>query len=281
MLTKVSRRIRSKVETYFGLAGAAASTDAFLASYPKSGRTWFRFILANYFAAAAKLDIDVSLHNMFAVLPNFDFDPVRGLPAFGFGGQPGVPLISVSHRPYEQLLFRRRPVVFMVRDPRDVLVSAYFHATRHKHRFSGGMHDFLNDPSQGLPALLRYLNGWAAGLTRHRHHLLSYERLSADPAGSTAQVLTFLGVGIDHGALARAIELSHFETMRDRERREGIPAHDYDRSDGESLRMRRGKAGGYIDYLSDGEIALIEAACTAKLTPAAKELVAATGTRLG
>jgi hypothetical protein len=32
---------------------AAGSAAAFLASYPKSGRTWFRFILANYLNTAA------------------------------------------------------------------------------------------------------------------------------------------------------------------------------------------------------------------------------------
>ena len=281
MLVPISRRIGAKVGTYVGLARAAASTDAFLASYPKSGRTWFRFILANYLAATAKLDVDVGLHNMFTVLPNFDFDPVRGLPAFAFRGRQGTPLVAVSHRSYDRFLFGRRPVVFMIRDPRDVLVSAYFHATRHKHRFSGDMRAFLDDPAQGTPALLGYLNGWAAGLKRHSHHVLSYERLSADPEGVTADALTFLGIGVDPTALARAIELSRFETMRDRERREGIPAHDYDRNDSESLRMRRGKAGGYVDYLDDDDIALIEAACAERLTPAAKQLAAAAGLSLG
>ena len=52
----------------------------------------------------------------------------------------------------------------MIRDPRDVIVSAYFAETRHKHRFSGGMSTFLQDYKLGNSALVRYLNGWADAL---------------------------------------------------------------------------------------------------------------------
>lgn len=263
------------------LLSAAGRADGFLASYPKSGRTWFRFILANYLDFAGDLGVGVNLHSMFAVVPNFDFDPVRGVRAFRFAERrPGIPLILVSHHPYRRLLFRGQPVIFMVRDPRDVMVSAYFHATRHKHRFAGDMASFLRDPRQGLPSLVRYLNAWAEGLRRHRHVVLSYERLSADPEAAAAQALTFLGCAVDAGAVRRAVEASRFEAMREREIEGGIPAHDYDRGDQESLRMRRGKVGGFADYLQADEVAFVEDRCAATLTPRAKALLAPTGFRL-
>jgi alcohol sulfotransferase len=260
---------------------AAESADAFLASYPKSGRTWFRFILANYLNMAAGLGVDVDLRSMFAILPNFDLDPVRGIPAFRGAGHQQVPKVLVSHLPYRRLLYRRRPVVFMVRDPRDLMVSAYFHATRHKHRFSGDASAFLRDPRQGLPHLIAYLNGWAAGLARHRHHVVTYERLSAEPEAVTAETLAFLGLPVDAGIVRRAVAASRFETMRSLELTEGIPAHAYDRSDTESLRMRRGKVGGFADYLAPSDIAWLETTCVARLHPAARRLVAATGCTLG
>ena len=48
--------------------------------------------------------------------------------------------------------------------------------------------------------------------------------------------------------------------------------------DAESRRMRRGKVGGFADYLTDAQAELIERTCTEWLTPAAKELLCRGGT---
>ena len=84
-MQNLSRRIWHRMTKPIYLASIAMKADAFLVSYPKSGRTWFRFVLSNYFAHAFNLDTDVDLHSMFKIMPNFDGDPVRGIPAFAFG----------------------------------------------------------------------------------------------------------------------------------------------------------------------------------------------------
>ena len=273
----VARRLWTRASARPRLALGALSADAWLASYPKSGRTWFRFILANYFGIAAGLDVKVDLRSMFGIVPNFDLDPVRGLPAFRFRDRADVPLIVVTHKSYSRLLMLDRPIIFMVREPRDVLVSAYFHETRHKHRFDGDMDAFLPHPRLGLPAYVRHLNGWAERLTAHRHLVLSYETLSADPIGSTMAALAFLGCDADPTAAERAIDASRFEAMRADEQRSGIPGHDYDRNDEQSLRMRRGRVGGFADHLQPRQIAYIEDTCARLLRPAARALLASAG----
>ena len=274
---KIARRIRRRIDiTFF-----AASADCFLVSYPKSGRTWFRFLLSHYFAARSAPGTDVDLHNMFGVLPNFDLDPVRGVPAFRFGGRgKDVPRIWVSHLAFRRSLFLNKPAIMLVRDPRDVAVSSYFHATRHKHRFEGDIEQFLEDPSQGVPAMCAYLNGWAKGIAGRRSHILSYEALSADPASQVAGALKFLGCAVDEGAVEAAVRAGSFAAMQKRELAEGLPAHDYDRSDNESLRMRRGQAGGYTDYLSPAMVSKVEEICRRNLTLGAKALLAETGVSL-
>lgn len=258
------------------LRKAIGDVDAVLASYPKSGRTWLRFALSCYFARTARLDAMPDLTTTFRILPNLDRDPVRGLPAYAFAGDPALPLIAVSHRAYEPAVFRDRPIIFMVRDPRDVIVSAYFHATRHKRRYEGTLKAFIGDPDQGLAALVGYLNGWATGLARHRHHLVSYEAMSADPATAIRGILGFLGIPCDEAALAEAIAASSFSAMRETELQVGIPGHDYDRNDSESRRMRQGKVGGYRAYLDETDVSLIEERCAAELNEAARALVTAT-----
>lgn len=249
-----------------------------LASYPKSGRTWFRFILSSYLAKAFGLELTPDLHSMFKVMPNFDMESVRGLPAFVFADhRPRPPLIAVSHLPYSRLRFRTLPAIFMLRDPRDVMVSSYFHATRQKHRFRGDIGGFLRDPEQGVASLTSYLNGWSAGLHHRRHIVLSYENLSREPHAETARVLAFLGVEVRPRLLADAVEAAKFQNMQVLEQATGLPGHDYDRNDSESLRMRRGKVGGFADYLTAEQIEFIERTCDRELTAEARAILQPTG----
>ncbi|MCF3641695.1 sulfotransferase domain-containing protein [Rhizobium sp. TRM95111] len=279
-MTSLVQRIQRRISKRITLTRYAATADCFLTSYPKSGRTWFRYILSHYFAALSGFPDAVNLHNMFSIVPNFDLDPVRGIPGFRPGDNGKIPRLWVSHLDYRLSLFLNRPVIFMVRDPRDVVVSAYFHATRHKHRFGGTLEDFIEDRDQGVPAICSYLNGWARGIARRRHHVLSYEALSEDAELATRAALEFLGCRHDSQALTAAVEAGRFESMQDRERAEGIPAHDYDRSDTDSLRMRRGRAHGFHDYLNERMIGRVEQICASSLSPRAKQLVAATGFEL-
>jgi alcohol sulfotransferase len=275
---KIGRRIR--------MAQAAATADAFLASYPKSGRTWFRFILSHYFAHVTARPTDqpdgtIDLFSMFGIVPNFDLDPARGVPAFRYKARrPRLPLVLVTHHHYKRTLFLGRPVIFMVRDPRDVMVSAFFHATRHKHRFSGTVDAFITDQGQGLPALVNYLNGWAEGLQSRKSAVLSYEELTRDTVGASARIIEFLGYTPADEALRMAVAAAGFGAMRELEVQGGLPAHDYDRADIESLRMRRGKVGGFENYLSEAQIDWIQRYCEKSLVASAKRLMARTGFKL-
>jgi len=281
-LRNIVRSIRRRWRDEPRLSVAAKRADAFLISYPKSGRTWLRYLLSCYFAERAELGFQPDLESMFRVLPNFDLDPVRGIGAFaGEKRRDLMPLVLVSHLTYKNGLFRNLPVILLVRDPRDVIVSAYFHATRHKKVFSGDIGSFLDDPTYGLPALTRFLNSWAEGLRGRRHLLVSYELMLREPATTVAAVLDFLGAEIRDDAMYRAIEAAQFDRMRARERDQGIPGHDYDRNDTLSLRMRSGKAGGFAEWLSPGQSAWILAQCRQGLTPDAQALLAATGLDLG
>ena len=260
------------------LRAAAARADAFLISFPKSGRTWLRFLLSCYYAEAAGLGFQPDLTTTFRVLPNFDFDPVRGLDAsVGTAGGRAYPRVLVSHLPFSERIFLDRPVAFLVRDPRDVLVSAYFHATRHKHVFAGGMDDFLGDRTYGIQALCRFLNGWAEALPERKHLVLSYEQLQASPELQVERLLTFLGTTPDADVLRRAIAASRFDRMRALERRGGIPGHDYDREDDASLRMRNGQAKSFGKWLTLDQAALVLDRCRTNLHPEAWSLLAATG----
>jgi alcohol sulfotransferase len=259
------------------LEALAAKSDALLTSYPKAGRTWLRTILANYINEHFALGVDVDLNTVFHIVPNRDLNPERGLKAWRYGERPEIPLVTVTHEPYKRAWPQKLPIIHIVRDPRDLMVSAYFHHTRHKHRFEGTPSELIHHPRLGINDLIAYTNGFAEGLTRHRHIAVSYEGLSLDPKRASGEVLQFLGLEVKDDILERALAASSFEAMRDGELSTGIPGHDYDRSDSDSLRMRRGIVGGYHETLEPADIAFIESRCREYLSPGAKALLEGTG----
>ena len=259
LVASAARKLKSWRTSRF-MNGAAPTVDALIASFPKCGRTWLRFALANYFAEAARLEAAPDLHSMFRIIPNFDPDPVRG-----DAGSAGS-WVPAGITP-------RLPVVFLVRDPRDVVVSNYFHSTRHKNRFSGTIAEFIDDPDHGLRAYIRYLNSWTKFLGKTRHHITRYELMSADAGNEIRKILNFLSVPVDEEALSLALHSSTFESMQKHERAEGIPAHHYDRNDDESMRMRKGVAHGFRGYLTSEQIDQIDDRCRSELSVAGQLIV--------
>lgn len=254
--------------------------DAFIVSYPKSGRTWLRYLLSIYLARVYELGADPDLHSTFNIVPNYDLDAQRGLPGITLPADTHAPLVAASHRDWNPDLFAGAPTVFLMRDPRDVLVSSYFHQTRHKHRFQGELADFIDDPEYGIAAIAQFHNRWLEGLQGQRHLVLSYEELSAETDATVRHMLDFLHIPLDPEALDHAIRQSRFDKMRAKEKSEGLPGHSYDRSDADSSRVRRGKVAGYLDYLGPAELERIDAVLERVLSEDARRAYAHCGLAL-
>ncbi|WP_379923345.1 sulfotransferase domain-containing protein [Erythrobacter sp. R86502] len=251
--------------------------DAFLVSFPKSGRTWLRYLMSLYLARHAGLDFEPDLHSTFRVMPNFDLDKQRGLGSLVQTVAPDLPLIAVSHRTYDANLFARVPVVMLVRDPRDVLVSSYFHQTRHKHRFEGTMADFLESEAFGAASIAEYHNNWAKGLECRPSLVLSYEEMSGATTDTVGTILHFLNLPVNATWLDEAVEKARFDNMQKKERTTGIPGHEYDKNDADASRVRRGKVAGYTDYLSADDDARIRQIFSNRLNKEAWSLYRSTG----
>jgi hypothetical protein len=250
-----------------------ASADGFIASYPKSGRTWLRFILANYLDAVLDLGLEVDFRSMFQLIPNDVVDRERGFRAYRYRFRRDVPFLVMSHQPFHRAVFGSTPVLLMVREPKDVLVSFYFHESRHRNAYKDGIKAFIRDEDSGTGALCRYLNGWARALVDRPHLVLSYESLKSDPADAMRRVIDFFAIEPDEEALARALEVSSFESMRAVERRTAIPGPGYDRDDQNGVRVRRGRIGGYGEVLDPDDVTFVDRTCATMLEPAAATLL--------
>lgn len=168
---------------------------AVVVSHPKSGRTWLRFMLAHALA-----DTDVrTLHDCAVAVPD-----VAQLPS-----PTGV---AVTHDPSR--LDDAPGGIVLLRDPGEILVSFYFHATEHRTAdgFVGDFEDFLAS-DLGVRALATFLRGLVG--CRDESEIVTYDDLSADPAAALARVLRACGRHADSARVDAAAQAGSFERMRE------------------------------------------------------------------
>ena len=242
--------------------------DAMLLSYPKSGRTWLRMMLGRIFQDHFGLARDAA--------------PPLELLALA-RQKPGIPRIQVAHddmphlRRAEELQTGRKEyrgcrVVFMVRDPRDVMVSNFFQASRRDRYFNGTLSQFLRSSQYGCAGLLRYM----AICDANRHVpaaflCIRYEDLQADPAARLREVLSFVGLpDVPDALVSRIVSECSFGNMRRLEEEGSLGSGRLragDSADPESFKVRRGKVGGFRDYLAPADVQYIEELMRRELPP--------------
>ena len=258
----------------------AIRAHGFVCSYPKSGRTWMRFALAHYMRSVYGLEVDIELRTMFRLLPNMDGhapDPGKDASVYAFADRPEIPLVLSSHMSFDERLFGRRPVVFILRCPYDVMVSQYFQKTRQDLSWQGPLKAFLRDPQVGVGDLVRYLNSWAPWLQTPRALVLTYEQLRHDPETGFLRLVAHLGIQTDRAVARAALSEASFGRMREVERRFGIEGYDYDWTDPEARRVRKAQIGGYRDYLDEQDCRYVSTECARRLAPAARALLERSG----
>ena len=169
------------------------SRQGIFVSYPKSGRTWLRVMLGEL-----GLILKYS-HN-------------------GMGLSKARPLDSPNL--CSGSTSQRYPTVFLARDPRDTVVSAYFST---KLRMAGGyegeISDFIRDPLFGVEKIVRYNLTWLESGPRLPAFLpITYEETSADAFAVVRKIIDFLGVEVPDAEIERVVADNTFEKMRERER---------------------------------------------------------------
>ena len=238
-------------------ARVLSGADMFVISIPKSGRTWIRTFFCAYFCKLRGHE--------------FTLQPERY-------ADPSIPRIVYSHDRFEHRTkgdrwdrlrgkyliprkeLRRATVVLLARDPRDTFVSLYLQITRRdpgtREQFAASsISQLLRDRRFGIGAIVETMNDWLREFSRWRDFLLvRYESLRAGPAEQFRILLARLGETTpDMSIFQAALDFSEFENMR---KLEAAGAFDSkilqarDVADPESFKVRRGKIGGYKDYLA-------------------------------
>jgi len=232
---------------------AVFSDDTFLVSFPKSGNTWARFLIANLVRPNEKIDFS----NVNRVIPGPEVTSNRDLMRVP------RPRIVKSHQYFDP---RYKQVIYIARDPRDVVVSQYYFQRKRKLVADGfPLADFVGKFIAGETCYYgswgEHVGSWLA--TRHGQPgflLLRYEDMVADTARELTKVASFLGVSATPGVINQAVQRSSADTMRQLEKSQAQLFTSTKDTRQDIPFVRAAKAGGWRSALPEESVARIDEA---------------------
>lgn len=250
-LKKWYRKLKQK---YSGISKRIViylSTDVYVIEHPKCGRTWIRSILDSY---------------MEMVNINIRIRYTHNGSEFNMLDSKAIERKKVLSR----LKFRYKKIVFLIREPKDVMVSLYFQATKRMGVFEDGssISDFIRHPCFGIEKMIAFLNIWdflfKRGIVKD-YIIISYESMHKNCFEQMERMFRFLDIKIDEDKLRKVIDKNTFERLQKKEIENTINSegkrYGYlkakDLNDPESFKLRKGAIRGYKMYLNDEDIAYI------------------------
>lgn len=210
----VTHRVRGVLRRSHALRNVAIAVrhhglvddDVFLASYPRSGNTWIRFLLTDLTTGEAP------------GFPQVD----RLIPRVGLHAE--APALAAGHRlikTHEPHRNEYRRAVYLIRDVRDVLVSWYGvnrFDPQDMSQFDAFVQDFVSERASPYGCWQRHVSGWLRAREEGAEILVCrFEDLRADPGRTLRQIARFAGLAPSDQEIERALARNSARSMRELE----------------------------------------------------------------
>jgi hypothetical protein len=228
--------------------------DTFLVSFPRSGNTWTRFLVCNLMNP----DDPVDFARLESRIPEIYDVTDRSLRAFP------RPRIVKSHECFDP---RYKKILYIVRDPRDVLISYYeFQLKRRVISEECGLEEFLPrfmasefEPKTG--SWRDHVVSWTATRGGQKSFLLlRYEDLLANTEKESTKIASFLGLDTNPERIARAVALSSADRMRQLEKEQSRQWKETRKTRQDKPFVRNAASGGWKSTVPERCVAQIESA---------------------
>ena len=229
--------------------------EVFFLWFPKCGGTWVRMMMHR--ALSQHFDVQGAPPLELEYLKDFEPRIPRIRPFHDDAAHWKTPKQLRQHRNR----YRGRKCLVLVRDPRDAIVSLHLQVTK-RWRVDPDMplSEFIWSERGSLKTMIEYYNVWARNKDVPSDLLIMrYEDLHADTEGSLRKLLDFVGVpDVSDETIKEAVAYNNISAMRKREEQGEYETRRLKpgiKGDKESLKSRRGKIGGFVDYISPEDCA--------------------------
>jgi sulfotransferase family protein len=227
--------------------------DVFLVSYPKSGNTWMRFLIANVVYPERNPDFT----NINELIPDPEALSKRHLARLR------RPRIIKTHQYYHP---KYKNIICLVRDPRDVAISEYyFNRKRRLYADDFAIEEHVRRFVAGETA---HYGSWGANVATWlvaragspRFLVLRYEDMITNTGRELRKAAEFLGIDPAAERIAQAVERSSADNMRKLEERQALAWSSTKETRQDMPFVRAAKAGGWRKELPESSVAMIEEA---------------------
>ncbi len=228
-----------------------------LASYPKSGNTYLRFLIYNYLYAEVTESMEVE-----KIMPD-----IHKLLSTGRALNTEIKqtifvkshfLYSPKHPCYKET----QGFIYIIRNPRDVLLS--------NSRYSGitgnrpiDLKTFAQQfiKTMGVPRWKKmnmgtwpeHVSSWLSATSQHPHLFIKYEDLRNDPSTCFKHIINFLKLDLDEERIKNAIEKSSLQSMKELEKKEKDNSTEtlFDNQGKDNYFVGEGKTNQSLTHLGD------------------------------
>jgi aryl sulfotransferase len=255
-----------------------------LVSYPKSGNTWMRMMLASLLSDGGPIDIN-QLDIRIGIATFAEMDEFLGIESCELtreeiaAARPALHgAIAAEHD--EPLILRKvhdrywrtpsgdpafvpdmsRGAIYLVRDPRDVVISYSHHRGSEIDRVIGQMADddiaLAGATLRGKEQLPQPLGAWNAHVLSWVDQaeiptlVIRYEDMLSAPTACLAKVCAHLGIDASESGLHAATVATSFDTLSTQENASGFRER---LTSATAPFFRQGRAGGWREQLSTAQ----------------------------
>lgn len=241
--------------------------DTFLVSFPRSGNTWSRFLVCNLMNPDDPVDF-AQLESRIPEIYDVTDRKLRTFPR---------PRIIKSHECFDP---RYKKIIYIVRDPRDVLISYYeFQLKRRVISDDCSLEDFVprfmeSEIEPKIGTWRDHVVSWTATRGGQKNFLLvRYEDMLADTQKASTKIASFLGLDSNPERIARAVALSTADRMRKLEKEQSRQWKETKNTRQDKPFVRKAASGGWRSILPERCVAQIESAWGEVMRSVGYELV--------
>jgi len=219
------------------------ASDVFIASYPRSGSTWLRFLLFNLISG-----IEADFSSIQLQIPGVE------------NRSKARPLLPEAGRLLQTHEFYRpeyRKAIYLIRDVRDVMISEYYFLLR-KGVFKGDFNSFFMRFLYGKVNPYGFwgshVESWldSAAANKGKVLLIRYEEMRLNTEAVLSDIMVFLGIKRTIESIREAIEDNTIESMRKKESQ--APQGTFKANRTEIRFIRHGSSGGWQDSLTNEQL---------------------------